>query len=46
MIFFIGGYKIFNCKVFKFNDLFNYVGLLFDIFIVSVGKRNKNLKIF
>lgn len=33
-------------KVFKFNDLFNYVGLLFDIFIVSVGKRNENLKIF
>lgn len=33
-------------KVFKFNDLFNYVGLLLDIFIVSVGKRNENLKIF
>lgn len=33
-------------KVFKFNDLFNYVGLLFDIFIVSVGKWNENLKIF
>lgn len=32
-------------KVFKFNDLFNYVGLLFDIFIVSVGKRNENFLI-
>lgn len=40
-----GGYKIFNCKAFKFNDLSNHVGLLPDILTVSVGKRNENLKI-
>lgn len=42
MTFSTGGYKIFNCKAFKFNDLSNHVGLLPDILTVSVGKRNEN----